>query len=374
MHYLPARTAAQPRWAGRLRLYGIVPILEATLKLPRAWRGSRMYPAEERQLRDLVRACLANCSLLDRIQPHVVHVHDPVSLPLSWHLLADGTPPLVATLHGVSPVIQDHPQRKLEQVLRVNLTFMDACIAVDSHTRREAISLGAPSERVTVIHNGVDCDIFTPHPKAVARQRLGLPEGRLLLYCGQLIPRKKVETLLNALPLLLPDLPDLKVAIVGDGPERARLQAKALEMAVSGRVLFAGAQSHKELKWWYRACDAVVIPSTAEGLPIVMLEAMACGRPILAASPEIGIYDPLKDQETGLLFTPATPDRLAEQARRLFLSDGLAAQMGQAARHLMVEEYDWPVIANQFADFYRDVAGGVRANRATQPGPDHTDA
>ena len=353
---VPRGVGTGARRLSRLQRYGMKTVWEVGRKLPQAVRLLQEFPAPERNLRSTVSAVLLYRYLFDYIQPDIVHVHNAVSHTLGWRLAANRNTPIVATLHGISPVLEDHPERDLEAVLRIILKMLSAYVAVSSHTREEAISLGASPERVVVIPNAIDCEEFTPLPQAEARHRLGLPDGPSVLYCGQLIPRKNVGMLLDAFHILLPEFPNTHLAIVGDGPDKARLESKAGETGISDRVMFAGIRSHDELKWWYNACDMIVLPSTAEGLPIVMLEAMACGKPMLATAPASGKYDPLIDGETGFGITPPTADQLARRARELLSDAELSSRMSEAARRLMVEEYDWPVIARQIFEFYREIA------------------
>ena len=361
---MPSGMSTWQRRVGRVRLYGFGTILEVGRTLARAMRVLKMYPPQERSLRSVISTTLLNRYLLDSIRPDIVHVHDAVSLTLGWHLAADRNTPVIATLHGISPVLEDHPERNLESVLRVNLRLPRACIAVNSHTREEAILLGASPERVVVIPNAIDCEEFAPVSQTEARRRLGLPDGPLALYCGQLIPRKNVAMLIDAFYMLLSEFPATRLVIVGDGPEKDRLKSSAVESGISRKVLFAGACPHDELKWWYNACDLVVLPSTSEGLPIVMLEAMACGKPMLVAAPAYGKYDPLIDGETGLVITPVTADQLARRIKELISDAQLSSQIGDAARRLMAREYDWSVVATRMAGFYREVVARARAEYA----------
>jgi len=340
----------------RLREYGLKTVWQVGKALPQARSVLKRYPAQERNLSSTIPAALLSCYLFQRVQPHLIHVHDAVSHPLRWRLAAGKKTPIIATLHGISPVLEDHPERNFEAVLRVNLGILDACITPSSFTYQEAVRLGLPPKRVVLVPYGIDCKEFAPLPQVEARQRLGLPDGPLVLYCGQLIPRKNVAMLLEACSLLFPTFSDLRLAIVGSWPDEACLKSKTIELGMSDRILFAGARPHEELEWWYNACDIAVSASTSEGLAITMLEAMACGRPVIAAQSPYGSYDPLIHEETGLVFKLGDTTDLAAKIERLLLDPGYSIRLGQQARHLMVQEYDWPVVATRMIEFYERVA------------------
>jgi teichuronic acid biosynthesis glycosyltransferase TuaC len=339
----------------RVQRYGMSTIWKVGQVVPQAMRILQEYPASERNPRRIVSAALFYRYLFNLVQPDIVHVHDVVSHTLAWRLAVDRKAPVVVTLHGISPVLEDHPERHLEAVLRANLQASYASIAVSSYTREEAIRMGAPPERVVVIPVAIDCQEFAPLPQAESRQRLGLSEGPLVLYCGQLIPRKNVPMILDAFRVLLSEFPSARLAIVGDGPEEARVKSRAVESGIAARVLFAGARPHDELKWWYNASDVVVNASTSEGLAIVMLEAMACGRPVVASQSTYGSYDPLFHEQTGLVFQAGDAIDLAARIEWLLLHPEYACRLGQQARQLMVREYDWPVVAVRLAEFYHEV-------------------
>jgi glycosyltransferase involved in cell wall biosynthesis len=136
---------------------------------------------------------------------------------------------------------------------------------------------------VSVVRRGVDRQRFSPGDKAEARRRLGLPaEQKVLLWVGRMVPVKGLDVLLKALTLLPPDEAPLTV-LVGDGAERRALEAAARSGLPQGAVRFVGGVPHAELPSWYRAADLMVLPSRSEGVPNVLLEALACGTGFLAS-------------------------------------------------------------------------------------------
>lgn len=139
--------------------------------------------------------------------------------------------------------------------------------------------LGADRHKLNTLRNGVDLERFVPEGRAQARQRLGLPEqGHYLLSVGHLVERKGHHIAIEALP----DLPSVTLLIAGSGPEEGALKALAQRLQVSDRVHWAGVVPQNELKWWYSAADVLALCSSREGWANVLLEAMACGTPVVA--------------------------------------------------------------------------------------------
>ncbi len=152
-------------------------------------------------------------------------------------------------------------------------------------------SLGVPNDHLHFLPNGVDTDRFQPQDPQRCRAELGLPSGPLLLAVANLVELKGHALMLQALPELLKHHPRLNLAIVGEGELRAALERQAHALGVKDKVFFAGAQAQANLPRWYSAADLLLLPSSREGWPNVLLESMACGTPVLASrvggTPEI---------------------------------------------------------------------------------------
>ena len=141
-----------------------------------------------------------------------------------------------------------------------------------------------PEDRLHVMRNGVDLNRFRPIPQSQARAELGLSGSPLLLSVGYLIERKGHHIAIEALVKLLPDHPRVHLVIVGTGEERARLELLCNRLGVKPHVTFAGALPNADLYRWYSAADVKILASSREGWANVLLESMACGTPVVAAS------------------------------------------------------------------------------------------
>lgn len=157
-----------------------------------------------------------------------------------------------------------------------------ASIGVSGALVEKLADLGVSRDKLKIFRNGVDLERFQPENKSEARNKIGLPAaGKILLSVGNLIELKGHHIAIDALAKLPADT---YLVIAGTGPERENLENQAKQVGLSNRVLFAGHVDNQDLKWWYSAADILVLCSSREGWPNVLLEAMACGTPVIATS------------------------------------------------------------------------------------------
>jgi glycosyltransferase involved in cell wall biosynthesis len=221
-------------------------------------------------------------------------------------------------------------------------------VAVSEALRDRLIELGVPGSRIEVLRNGVDLDLFAPRDRQAAREALGLnPGGPILTSVGWLVPRKGHDLAIRATALL----PEATLLIVGEGEEDVALRRLAQALGLAGRVRFLGSIPQKRLAGVYNAADVLVLASIREGLPNVVLEALACGTPVVATAvwgtPEI-VAAPV----AGRLVTDRTPETLARAIRDL-----LADAPARAAVRAYAERFDWgPTTAGQLR-LFRSILG-----------------
>lgn len=206
-------------------------------------------------------------------------------------------------------------------------------VAVSRALGDTVASFGVPRERIDIVTNGVDGELFRPRDRAAARAELG-HEGdtrRWLVYVGRLEEAKGVLDLLEAFSLLARRRSDVRLAIVGDGAARAACERAAGELG--DRILVAGGRPLEEVPRWMAACDALVLPSWAEGTPNVVLEALACGRRVVATRVG-GTPDLVTGPELGELVPARDPALLADALLRAADAPyDPAAVAGAGARH-----------------------------------------
>ncbi|HET7504855.1 MAG TPA: glycosyltransferase family 4 protein [Kofleriaceae bacterium] len=212
--------------------------------------------------------------------------------------------PCVVKLHGSDINVMAKlpgPRRLLEWAL----PHAARVVAVSRALADEVAQLGVPRDRIAVVMNGVDPELFHVRDRAAARQALGLPPGPLALYVGNLKPEKGVLDLARAWRRVATELPDATLAIVGGGPLVAELEA-----ALPERARLHGARPLPEIPTWMAACDVLVLPSHVEGTPNVVLEAFASGRRVVACAVG-GVPDLITSPTLGALVTPRDPEALA---------------------------------------------------------------
>lgn len=198
-------------------------------------------------------------------------------------------------------------------------------------------SWGVASELVRVVYNAVEKPI-------IDERSSGLPpfSGQTLVTVSRLVPWKRIEGLIE----LLRDLPDARLAIVGDGPLRERLMTHSVDAGVSDRVIFVGSVPAEYVGAFLRAADVFVLNSTYEGLPHVILEAMVQGTPVVATDAG-GTSEVVKDGETGLLVPCYDRSSLLSAMRRLFDNPQLAGRLIAGARDMLEREFSFDRMLRQ---------------------------
>jgi glycosyltransferase involved in cell wall biosynthesis len=217
--------------------------------------------------------------------------------------------PAVVKLHGSDlNVLSTMPP--VRRLLERALPRAERVVAVSRGLGEKARLLGAPRERIALVPNGVDSELFRPQDRAKARQELGLDIGErpLILYVGRLEQAKGINDLLAAFKRLSAVRPDSVLALVGDGSEAQRCAEAAA--VFPRRVLVAGPRLLVEVARWMAACDLLVLPSWNEGTPNVILEALASGRRVVATRVG-GIPDVITSAALGELVPPRDPEALA---------------------------------------------------------------
>jgi phosphatidylinositol alpha-1,6-mannosyltransferase len=205
---------------------------------------------------------------------------------------------------------------------------------------------------------GVDTTQFvSATPDDQQRRQLGWLGRKVILTVGRLQLRKGQDMMIRALPIVRRAVPDVLYAIVGEGEEKRRLQELAAQHGVQDCVQFRGEPKDDELVRCYQQCDLFVLPNRQvgqdiEGFGIVLLEAQACGRPVVAGASG-GTAETLRDPETGRVVCCDYPEPLADAVVELLNDPALRAHMGQAARAWAVENFDWVPLSRRASILFR---------------------
>lgn len=270
-----------------------------------------------------------------------------------------GSVPAVVTIHDLSPFLFPQTFRRVNRAytrwaIKVACRHARQLIAVSEFTKQEIVRwLHVPAERITVTHNGVDARFAPPDPAALAafRQRAGLPE-QFLLFIGTLEPRKNLPTLLDAYARIAKDTSVPLIIGGGKGWLYDQIFAKAEQLNLGDRIRFAGYIDDADLPLWYAAATVFTLPSLYEGFGIPLIEAMACGTPVIASTssslPEIV-------GDAGILVSPTDADALGAAMLQLLQSPELRADLRERGL-LQARRFSWQTMAQRTVDVYRKVA------------------
>lgn len=222
----------------------------------------------------------------------------PDAAAASWLARRLGIP-YVVKVHG-SDLNVKAEQAGVRPQIRYALRGAHAVVAVSQALADKAVAMGVNPARVHVLYNGVESSLFHPGSLSEARARLSLPaDERILLYVGNLKDTKGCLDLLDALPHVLLNQPDANLLFIGAGPCRDALLQRATALGCQDRVRLVGAIEHDALGDWFRAADLLCLPSHNEGVPNVVLEAMACGTPVVAT--RVGGIPEVLPEHAGIL-------------------------------------------------------------------------
>ncbi len=296
-------------------------------------------------------------SRLRKLKPDLLHIHHvwpAADRYLSMLARAAGVPHLVITEH-ITGESHSGGQRALK---RNELRRADAVTAVTGAIVETLVrDYGIERARVRVVANGADMPDDEGEAPVARRWReryLSTPLKPLWVIAGRLEEQKGHDVLFEALSRLVKNGLDFTLIVAGDGSRRSWLEQQALSLGLSPRVQFVG--QLEDVGSLLAASDAVLLPSRWEGLPLVLLEAMARGRPIVATAVG-GVGDVLTDGVNGTLVPAGDVEALAEALVNLQRKSDRAWRMGQAAAERVRDHYTWHAVAEEFESVYDEVLG-----------------
>jgi len=262
--------------------------------------------------------------------------------------------PSVVSVYGSDvPTELLYTTRSVQFRTKAALRWAKRVVGVSRDLVERAAAAGMPPERGRFVPSGVDLERFAPRAAADARRRVGLPGDRRVLLCAsRFLPIKGHALLVEAFRRLCARRDDVILVLTGDGYVRPEIEAAVRDHDLGDRVRFAGNVTRDEIPLYVAACDVLVLPSKNEGMPLCVLEAFACGRPVVCTrvggTPEV-----VSDERYGILVPPYDPDALCEG-----LDVALAREWDAAALRARAEEFGWPRIVERLREVYREVAGG----------------
>ena len=311
-------------------------------------------------LRDLV-ATVRLARLIRRVRPHVVHTHTAKAgaVGRAAALISGRRVPLVAhTFHG--HVLRGYFGALGTAVFRLIETLLartsDVLIAVSPEVRDELVRIGvARADKFAVVRLGIELEprVRGDEGRDEIRRRLGIAPDRFVVgWFGRMTAVKRTTDLVDALAALRRRGVDACLLLVGDGTDREQVEQRAFELEVARHCLFLGYQ--EDVAPWYAAIDAFALTSANEGTPVVCIEALAAGRPVVATNVG-GVSDVVAEGTDGFLVDPGDTDAMAERLERLAVDPELREAFGAAGRRRVLERYGVGRLVDDVDQLYRSL-------------------
>lgn len=290
-------------------------------------------------------------------QQHVELIHAHQYTPFIYGIgsrLLYRKPPVLFTEHG--RFFPDNPRRKRLIANWLLLERRDRVVGVGEAVRQALIrNEGIPERRVGLIYNGVPLDRFVGHEgeREAVRRELSLSPGDfVVVMIARLDPVKDHCTAVRAIGELATRGPNVRLVLVGDGPERVRVEALVRELGLNGRVLLLGIRS--DVPRLLGAADAAMLSSVSEGIPLTLIEAMASGLPVVSTRVG-GVPEVVLEEQTGLLAPPGDSATLAAQLLRLAADAPLRRRMGEAGRQRAQAVFSEDRMLAEYDRLYREM-------------------
>ena len=295
------------------------------------------------------------------LKPDIVHIHGVTHppLPVVGVLMRKFFKkiPLILSVHGITEMEEQYGKWGIKS--RINMLFSDwvlkciLTIIVSTQAVKNLLAEKTNSE-IHIIPNGINFNEI----QSIKSTNNTEAKHLSILFVGRLDRIKGVEVLLRAIPIIKRNIPNFFVYIIGRGPQETELMHLAKELKNEEKVKFLGFIPEEEKYQYYKISDIVVIPSRWDVLPIVLLEAMAFGKPVVASNVG-GIPYVLEDGKMGLLFECGNINDLVEKLIILLQNSELREKMGESGRE-RAKDFSWDAIAKRMVEIYREVMSDTK--------------
>ena len=288
-----------------------------------------------------------------------VHGHPYLSSLIAAKIAKRYSKPLVLTQHNTFIEYNNF----WDEIEKLNdlaigkqaLRAADKIIVVSNATKNYVLSLGADSEKIRVLHNGVDVNRFRPLTgvKDEMRKKLGISkDSSVVLTVRRLVYKNGIDTLIESAKIAIEKNPRLFFLVVGKGPDFGKVKEKIEELGIQENFRLTGFISDEALPFYYNVADFFVLPSkSGEGLPLVALEAMACGVPVIATN--VGGISEVMEEDHGKLVPPNSPDSLAEAI--LEFSHSELSALKKDLRAMIEQKYSWDKNVEKLVEIYEEL-------------------
>jgi glycosyltransferase involved in cell wall biosynthesis len=289
-----------------------------------------------------------------------VHGHPYLSSFLAAKIAKKYSKPLVLTQHNTfieyGSSLWDHVEWLNDYAIgKQVLKEADKIVVVSNATGNYVLSIGADPEKIRVLHNGVDVNRFRPLAgvKNEMRKKRGIPkDSSVVLTVRRLVYKNGIDTLIESAKKAIKKNPRLVFLVVGKGPDFEKVKEKIEQLGMQKNFRLTGFISDENLPFYYNVADFFVLPSkSGEGLPLVALEAMACGVPVIATN--VGGISEVMKEDYGKLVPPNSPDSLAEAI--LEFSQRELSSLKKDLRVMIEQKYSWDKNVEKLVEIYEEL-------------------
>ena len=253
---------------------------------------------------------------------------------------------LIITAHGSE--VYMIPEAGLFQKSYIRaISNANAIITVSNANKERLTALGLPEDMISVIPNGIELSMFNNTISTLRVHEAGIQ----IVWVGRMVEVKGLVYLFSAMRIIVSDYPNSKLTLIGDGPLKNKLEWLAGEMSLTENITFIGYVKNTAVPQYLKEADIFVLPSLSEGFPVVIPEAMAAGKPIVASNVG-GIPDAVTEGVTGFLVAPENAELLAEKIIYLIEHPEVRVSMGKAGRKKVEERFTWGKIAGRISEIY----------------------
>ena len=258
---------------------------------------------------------------------------------------------LIITAHGSD--VYMIPEAGLFQKSYIRaISNANAIITVSNANKERLTTLGLPGDKIIVIPNGIELSMFNNTISTLRVHEAGIQ----IVWVGRMVEVKGLEYLFSAMRIIVSSYPNSKLTLIGDGPLKDKLERLAGALSLTENITFIGYVKNTEVPQYLKEADIFVLPSLSEGFPVVIPEAMAAGKPIVASNVG-GISDAVTDGVTGFLVAPENAEWLAEKLIYLIEHPEVSVSMGKAGRKKVEEQFTWGEIAKRTIEMYMALLG-----------------
>jgi len=287
------------------------------------------------------------------------HGHPYLSSLMAAKLAKRYSKPLILTQHNTFIEYNGlwNNVERLNDLIVGKQTLKEAkkIITVSNATKNYVLSLGADPEKVEVLYNGVDVERFRLLPKAriSVRKKLGIPQEAIVaVTVRRLVYKNGIDTLLESAKIVIKKNAQVIYLVVGEGPDLDNIKSKVKQLGIEKNFILTGYASDEDLPLYYNAADFSILPSkSGEGLPLVGLEAMACGLPLLTTN--VGGTGEIMAEGYGKIIPPDDSEAMATAT--IDLANSEPAKLKGKLRQVMIERYSWEKNVDKLASIYEEI-------------------